>query len=115
MAVLTGSNADETTLWGYGDVDDDKLLRRAEALDASEVLATYRRTRPGADAAALLIALTTDHMFRMPAVRLAEGIIVDLAAGLRCISGINDEIDDDLFEMPAIDDDRIITGAFLHA
>ena len=72
VAVLTGSNADETTLWGYGEIDDDKLARRAQALGAAEVLTTYQRTRPDADAAALLIALTTDRMFRMPAVRMAE-------------------------------------------
>ncbi len=72
VAVLTGSNADETTLWGYGDVDDEKLQRIAAGLSAGELVATYRGTRPHADPAALVIAMTSDHMFRIPAIRLAE-------------------------------------------
>ena len=72
VALLTGSNADETTLWGYGDVDEEKLERIARSYGAENALATYRRTRPDADPTALAIALTTDHMFRIPAIRLAE-------------------------------------------
>jgi para-nitrobenzyl esterase len=72
IPVLTGSNQDETTLWGYGDVDDDALHRAAVAYGAESALATYRHTRPNAKAADLMIALTTDHMFRIPAVRLLE-------------------------------------------
>jgi len=72
VAVLTGSNHDETTLWGYGTVDEDRLTRAAAQLGAASTLAVYRQTRPEADAEALLIALTTDHEFRIPAIRLAE-------------------------------------------
>ncbi len=72
VRVLTGSNAHETTLWGYGKVDDAKLQRVAETLGAAAALDVYRQTMPGAGAEELLIALTTDHMFRIPAVRLAE-------------------------------------------
>ncbi len=72
VAVLTGSNAHETTLWGYGEVDEDKLERIAAGYDAIATLDAYRQNRPGASAEELLIALTTDHMFRIPAVRLAE-------------------------------------------
>jgi para-nitrobenzyl esterase len=36
------------------------------------MLETYRRARPDASPAELVIALTTDHMFRIPAIRLAE-------------------------------------------
>ena len=72
IPVLTGSNRDETTLWGYGDVDEAKLQRTAENMGGQSVLETYRRTRPSADAAELMIAITTDHMFRLPAIRLAE-------------------------------------------
>ncbi|MEM8769067.1 MAG: carboxylesterase family protein, partial [Pseudomonadota bacterium] len=78
VAVLTGSNGDETTLWGYGEVDDGKLERFAATYGATDTLAVYRRTRPAATPEELLIALTTDHMFRMPAVRLLEA---RLAAG----------------------------------
>ena len=72
VAVLAGSNRDETTLWGYGDVDDVKLERMAERLGAASVLAAYRGERPGASPSDLMIALTTDHMFRIPAIRLVE-------------------------------------------
>ncbi len=72
VAVLTGSNGDETTLWGYGEVDEAKLERFAATYAATETLAVYRQTRPEATPEALLIALTTDHMFRIPAVRLLE-------------------------------------------
>jgi len=72
VAVMTGSNRDETTLWGYGDVDDEKLERFAAMYGASAALDVYRKTRHGASPEALLIALTTDHMFRIPAIRLLE-------------------------------------------
>jgi para-nitrobenzyl esterase len=58
VAVMTGSNRDETTLWGYGDVGEEKLTHFA-----------------GADPEVLLVALTTDHMFRIPAIRLLEARI----------------------------------------
>jgi para-nitrobenzyl esterase len=72
IAVLTGTNTDETTLWGYGKVDAEKLQRIADSLGAADTLAAYRATRPTANDEDLLIAITTDHMFRIPAVRLAE-------------------------------------------
>ncbi|NKB98104.1 MAG: carboxylesterase family protein [Pseudomonadales bacterium] len=72
VAVLTGTNADETTLFGYGKVDRSKLDRIAAGYNATEVLERYRETRPEASDEELLIAITTDHMFRIPAVRLAE-------------------------------------------
>jgi len=72
VAVLLGSNQDETTLWGYGQVDEAKLTRAVTGYGAQAPLAAHRRLKPNASAEALLIALTTDHMFRIPAVRLAE-------------------------------------------
>lgn len=72
VAVLAGSNRDETTLWGYGEVTDGKLEHFAELYGATGALDVYRKTRPEAGAEALLIALTTDHMFRIPAIRLLE-------------------------------------------
>ena len=72
VAVLAGSNRDETTLWGYGEVDEDKLRQAALGFGGQGILETYRRTRPGATAAELMTAITTDHMFRIPAIRLAE-------------------------------------------
>ncbi|XOV81450.1 MAG: carboxylesterase/lipase family protein [bacterium] len=72
VAVLTGSNAHETTLWGYGEISAEKLERIARSYGAESVLTTYRQARPDATVEDLLIALTTDHMFRIPAIRLAE-------------------------------------------
>ena len=72
VPVLAGSNRDETTLWGYGDVDAAKLDDAAQGLGGAALLATYRRMRPGATDAELMTAITTDHMFRIPAIRLAE-------------------------------------------
>ncbi len=72
IPVLTGTNRHETTLWGYGDTDDAKLTRLAGRYGAETTLAAYRRNRPGARAEDIQIAFTTDHMFRIPAVRLAE-------------------------------------------
>jgi len=72
IPVLTGTNRDETTLWGYGKVDEDKLERVAASYGAASVLETYRQTRAGASAEELMIAMTTDHMFRIPAIRLVE-------------------------------------------
>ena len=72
VAVMTGSNRDETTLWGYGDVDEEKVERYAALYGAGAALDVYRSTRPGISPEGLLIALTTDHMFRIPAVRMLE-------------------------------------------
>ena len=72
VPVLTGTNRDETTLWGYGDVDDAKLARTAAAFGNEGLVDAYRAQRPDASAEALMIAMTTDHMFRIPAIRLAE-------------------------------------------
>jgi len=72
VPVLTGSNHDETTLWGYGDVTEEKLERAAQAYGNDHLLESYRVSRPHASPDELMIALTTDHMFRIPAIRLLE-------------------------------------------
>ena len=72
IPLLTGTNRHETTLFGYGDADDARLARIAQRYGAEKVLEAYRKNRPGASADDLLIAFTTDHMFRIPAIRLLE-------------------------------------------
>jgi para-nitrobenzyl esterase len=72
VRVLTGSNADETTLWSSGDEDQGKLDRTVDGYQAHEALAAYRQSRPNASVRDLLVAMTTDHMFRIPAIRMAE-------------------------------------------
>ena len=72
VRVLTGSNKDETTLWSSGQTDQAKVERVAAGYQAEHALEIYGRTRPEANHHDLLVALTTDHMFRIPAIRLAE-------------------------------------------
>ena len=72
VRLLVGSNTDETTLWGYGDVDENKLQRVAEDYGVAQHLKTYRNNRPTANAEQLLVALTSDHIFRIPCIRLDE-------------------------------------------
>jgi len=75
ISVLTGTNKDETTLWGYGNVDEEKLARTAAAYGATEALDIYRQERSNSSLEDLMIALTTDYMFRVPALRMAEARI----------------------------------------
>ena len=72
IPLLTGTNRHETTLFGYGDADDERLARIAGRYGAESTLDVYRRNRPDASATDLVIAFTTDHMFRIPAVRMLE-------------------------------------------
>lgn len=72
VKVLAGSNRDETTLWGYGKIDAAQLDRTVARLGGDKVLDVYRGTRPGATDRELMTAVTSDHMFRIPAIRLAE-------------------------------------------
>ena len=72
VRVLTGSNKDETTLWRVGETDQANLERTVAGYQAEEALVVYQRTRPEASSHDLLVAITTDHGFRIPAIRLAE-------------------------------------------
>ncbi len=72
--VLIGTNADEMTLFGVAEVDDARLERHASRYfpDAASAVAAYRVDHPGASAREVALAMATDHVFRIPAVRLAE-------------------------------------------
>ncbi|MCX5738850.1 MAG: carboxylesterase family protein, partial [Proteobacteria bacterium] len=90
VALLIGTNLDEWRLFALTDVklramDDAGLLRRLArvppvAIDDAEAFAaraarTYRDARDGKlpiDAPALWLAMQTDRVFRVPALRLAE-------------------------------------------
>ena len=71
---MIGTNLDETTLFGMPDLDEAALGRLVarHGVEPATTIETYRANRPGAKAAELAVAITTDHMFRIPAVRLAE-------------------------------------------
>lgn len=72
IPLLIGTNADEATLWGYGDVSEERLEEVAQAYNAEAPLETLRSQRPEATTDQLMIALTTDFLFRIPAIRVAE-------------------------------------------
>lgn len=74
VAVLIGTNAHESTLWHQGETDERRLEKIVARYlpDAAQALDAYRLDHPSASPFDLLIALTTDYMFRIPAVRLAE-------------------------------------------
>jgi para-nitrobenzyl esterase len=80
VPLLTGTNRDEMTLFltalpGLDEFDESAvtaLLGRTAHDRAADVLAVYRRTRPEASPAELLVATLTDGAFRVPTTLLAE-------------------------------------------
>jgi para-nitrobenzyl esterase len=81
VALVTGTTRDEWNLFHLqsrmnGAMTDDRLRRRLGRLvgddRVGDVLDVYRSVRPDADADGLLCAAMTDHVFRQPAIRLAE-------------------------------------------
>ncbi len=78
--VLTGTNATEMTLFTLGDpemgtLDDDGIRKRLEAAfgpGGPSTLDSYRTRRPDATPAELWLALSTDGVFRIPAIQLLE-------------------------------------------
>jgi para-nitrobenzyl esterase len=74
VAVIAGSNKDETTLWGApGELDEEGLRNLSERFGGGdELLSAYRSNRPDATPRDIFVAVTSDHTFRIPAIRLAE-------------------------------------------
>lgn len=73
VALMTGSNHHETTLWSYQDqVSERQLERRASEMGDEHLLRRYRDARPGDSSRDLMTAISTDFMFRIPAIRLLE-------------------------------------------
>lgn len=72
IPLLTGTNAHETTLWEYYNTSEAGLQRIARHYRAEQVLQAYRELHPEASTGDLAVALTTDFVFRIPAVRLLE-------------------------------------------
>jgi len=76
VALLAGTNVHETTLFGYGGLDERGLERLARSVfgeqEAEAALAAYRAEQPQGDHRDHAVALTTDQIFRIPALRLAE-------------------------------------------
>lgn len=83
LAVLVGTNKDEMTLFqafdaGVAELSEEQLDRRAVArVGASQwarMAPAYTRADPGAGATARWVAFTTDLVFRLPAIRLAQAM-----------------------------------------
>ena len=81
VALLTGTTRDEWRLFGFLDpevrrLDPGRIVARLQQrlphADAERIVAGYRASRPGADATELWLAIETDRVFRIPAIRLAE-------------------------------------------
>ncbi len=75
VALMIGTNLDESSLWGVGKADEARMLRKlADATGDGAAAAAVYRARLGAEAtpAQVLSAARTDEMFRAPATRLAE-------------------------------------------
>ncbi|HUZ44123.1 MAG TPA: carboxylesterase/lipase family protein [Acidimicrobiales bacterium] len=80
VPILIGTNRDEWNLFSvmdprFASTDEAALEAAAAALfgeGAGAAVSTYRAGRPGATPAQILSAMTTDSVFRIPAVRLAE-------------------------------------------
>ena len=73
VAVLTGTNKDEATLFIQGKVDAEKLAKEVGHYGGDQALIDcYQGLYPKMSTTALSIALSTDYTFRMPALRLAE-------------------------------------------
>ena len=70
--VLTGTNKDEATLFVQGSVDEEKLTKQAGGFGSTDLVRHYRAAYPDANTNDLSVKLSTDHMFRVPAIRLAE-------------------------------------------
>ncbi len=80
VTTMVGTTADEMTLFlalelGVGSIDDtvlDRQLQKVFGDRAADVFAVYSASRPGGNPGDLLTAISTDRVFRIPAIRLAE-------------------------------------------
>ncbi len=81
VAMLCGTNADEMTLFSIVDptlatMDDAAVAGRLAGfdptLDAPSLLRTYRDHKSGASTQDIWIAMASDGVFRIPAIRLVE-------------------------------------------
>jgi para-nitrobenzyl esterase len=77
--LLTGTNEHEMTLFqildpSLNDLDDAQMVERLRpwAEDPARVLRAYRAASPDATPQQIWLALTTDGVFRVPAIRLVE-------------------------------------------
>ncbi len=74
IPLLTGTNTDETTLWGTNQIPEEKLERWLlnYSNDPEKLITAVRKDRGEVSAGEIALAISTDHTFRIPAIRMAE-------------------------------------------
>jgi para-nitrobenzyl esterase len=81
VKLLVGTTRDEWRLFGFMDpqvrqLDAEKIAERIQQrlphADGAAIAAGYRARRPEADWASIWLAIETDRVFRIPAIRTAE-------------------------------------------
>jgi len=81
VRLLIGSTRDEWKLFGFMDPEVRRLdagriakriVQRVPHADGDAIVAGYRASRPEADWASIWLAIETDRVFRIPAIRTAE-------------------------------------------
>jgi|SRR5271157_246176 len=81
VPLLVGTTLDEWKLFSFMDtelrrIDDGKMVTRLQQrlahADGAKIVAGYRASRPQAEGPAIWVAMETDRVFRLPAIRLAE-------------------------------------------
>ncbi len=85
VPTLVGTTRDETTLFflldkEVAELDEAGLLARAREVfgdEADEAVAIYKANRAGESPRDLFIAITTDWVFRIPAIHLAEAQVAN--------------------------------------
>lgn len=81
VRVLIGTTRDEWRLFGFTDPQlrqldaaqiAERIAQRLPHADGAKIVAGYRAARPDADWASIWLAIETDRVFRIPAIRTAE-------------------------------------------
>lgn len=74
IPLLTGTNTDETTLWGTNQIPAEKLEKwlKNYVNEPNLFIEAVRKDRGEISAGEIAVAISTDHMFRIPAIQMAE-------------------------------------------
>ena len=74
IPLLTGTNTDETTLWGTNQIPEEKLHKWLGnyVSEPTPYIEALRQDRGEISAGEIALAVSTDYTFRIPAIRMAE-------------------------------------------
>ena len=74
IPVLTGTNTDETTLWGTNQIPEHKLEKwlKNYVTEPERFISAVKEDRGDISAGEIALAISTDHTFRIPAIQMAE-------------------------------------------